>query len=169
MSRELPVVSHRWSLGRWRAQLAQAVDALPATPEASRRVALALALGAFFGFSPFLGLQTLLAMGIALLARLDKTWVFVGLNLNLPFVLPAYYLGVTMAGRSLVGGAGCSGQAAAELLAQSWLSREFWRLVADTSVGCFRPFVAGSMFGAACVALSVYLVSKAVLDARVRR
>lgn len=169
MSRDSTVVSHRWSLGRWRAQLAQAVDALPASPEASHRVALALALGAFFGFSPFLGLQTLFAMGIALLARLNKTWVFVGLNLNLPFVLPAYYLGVTLAGRSLVGGTGCSGQAVADLLAHSWLSREFWRLVAYTSAGCFRPFVAGSLVGGACVAACVYLVSKAALNARAKR
>ncbi|PYR27245.1 MAG: DUF2062 domain-containing protein, partial [Acidobacteria bacterium] len=53
------------------------------TPE---RTAAAFALGVFFGFSPFLGLHTLLALAVAFLLNLNRVAVLLGVYSNLPWV-----------------------------------------------------------------------------------
>lgn len=146
----------------WRSWAARvlAVDEPPA------RVAAAVALGVFFGFSPFFGLQTLLAMSGAVLLRLNKVVVFVGLNANLPWIMLPWYAGTTMAAAAVMG-AGRPG---------AWA--DIQQAVAAASVtqiwnGAFGallwPFLVGATVGAAMAALVSYVVVASVLHARARR
>ena len=57
------------------------------------RVALALAIGVFISFTPFLGFQTLLALLVAAVARLNAAVVVTGTWLNLPWFMPFVYAG----------------------------------------------------------------------------
>ena len=63
------------------------------TPE---RTAAAFALGVFFGFSPFLGLHTILGVVFAFLLNLNRVAVLLGVYSNLPWVIGPYYAFVTM-------------------------------------------------------------------------
>jgi uncharacterized protein (DUF2062 family) len=81
-------------------QLTATLSRLPDTPE---RVALAFAIGVFFGFSPFLGLQTLLGIALAFYLRLSRVAVLLGTWVNLPFVVPVYYAVATEMGARMLG------------------------------------------------------------------
>ena len=72
------------------------------TPE---RTAAAFALGVFFGFSPFLGLHTVLGIIFAFLLNVNRVAVLLGIYSNLPWIIGAYYF--LRAGLSLgdIGGA----------------------------------------------------------------
>ena len=67
---------------RWLDQLLHTHD----TPE---RTAAAYAVGVFFGFSPFLGLHTLLGLVVAFTFNLNRVAVLLGVYSNLPWILPA--------------------------------------------------------------------------------
>jgi len=56
-----------------------------ASPE---KLGLAVALGVFCGLSPLLGLQTLLALGLAWALRLNKLAVLIGLQISAPPLMP---------------------------------------------------------------------------------
>jgi uncharacterized protein (DUF2062 family) len=62
------------------------------------RVALALALGVFISFTPFLGFQTLLALLAATVFRLNPAVVVTGTWLNLPWFMPFVYAGALKVG-----------------------------------------------------------------------
>lgn len=55
--------------------------------EPPERVALAFAVGVFIGFSPLLGLQTLLAVAVAVAFRLNKPAIITGAYLNNPWTI----------------------------------------------------------------------------------
>ncbi|MFZ4626971.1 MAG: DUF2062 domain-containing protein [Blastocatellia bacterium] len=55
--------------------------------ESPERIALALALGVAVGFSPLLGLQTLLALGLASLLGLNRWATLAGSYLNNPWTM----------------------------------------------------------------------------------
>ena len=80
---------------RWLEQLLHTHD----TP---KRTAAAFALGVFFGFSPFLGLHTILGLAFAFLFNLNRVAVILGVYSNLPWILPAYYTLATVAGAALL-------------------------------------------------------------------
>jgi len=63
------------------------------TPE---RTAAAFALGVFFGFSPFLGLHTILGILIAFLFSMNRVAVLLGVYSNLPWIIAPYYAFVTL-------------------------------------------------------------------------
>ena len=63
----------------------------------------AYALGVFFGFSPFLGLHTVLGLAFAFLFSLNRVAVLLGVYSNLPWILPAYYTLATIAGAAILG------------------------------------------------------------------
>lgn len=144
--------------------VARAMHVVVSSTERPHRVALALALGAFFGFSPFLGLQTVLAMGVAYASGLNLALVFVALNFSLPVMLP-YFAGVTVLANHVVGGASCTGAQLSGLLANSPFSGAFWQVAFDASVGCAWPFVTGSLAGAAAVACGVYFATLGTIRA----
>jgi uncharacterized protein (DUF2062 family) len=66
------------------------------------RVALALAVGVFISCTPFLGFQTLLALLVAAVARLNAAVVVTGTWLNLPWFMPFVYAGALKLGAWLL-------------------------------------------------------------------
>ena len=66
------------------------------------RVALALAVGVFISFTPFLGFQTLLALLVAAVVRLNAAVVVTGTWLNLPWFMPFVYAGALKLGAWLL-------------------------------------------------------------------
>src|SRR5215471_10343276 len=80
---------------RWFEQLLHTHD----TP---KRTAAAYAVGVFFGFSPFLGLHTILGLVVAFAFNLNRVAVLLGVYSNLPWILPAYYTLATMAGAAML-------------------------------------------------------------------
>ena len=55
------------------------------------RVALALAIGVFISCTPFWGLQTVLALAVATICRLNRAVTVTGAWLNLPWFAPLVY------------------------------------------------------------------------------
>jgi uncharacterized protein len=66
------------------------------------RVALALAIGVFISFTPFLGFQTLLALLVATVFRLNAAVVITGTWINLPWFMPFVYAGALKVGALLL-------------------------------------------------------------------
>ena len=69
------------------------------TPE---RTAAAYALGVFLGFSPFLGLHTLVAVILAFVLNLNRVAVLMGVYSNLPWIIAGYYAFTTMMGAAIL-------------------------------------------------------------------
>ena len=74
------------------------LDALLHIQDTPERTAAAFALGVFFGFSPLLGLHTLLDVFPAFLLNLNRVAVLLGVYSNLPWIIAPYYAFATMAG-----------------------------------------------------------------------
>jgi uncharacterized protein (DUF2062 family) len=70
--------------------------------ESPWRVALALAVGVFISFTPFWGFQTLLALLVATLSRLNRAVTVAGTWLNLPWFAPFVYAGAVKLGAWLL-------------------------------------------------------------------
>ena len=66
------------------------------------RVALALAVGVFISFTPFVGFQTLLALLVAAACRLNAAVLVTGTWLNLPWFMPFVYAGALKLGAALL-------------------------------------------------------------------
>src|SRR5919202_7054512 len=81
----------------------QWLDHLLHTHDTPQRTAAAYALGVFFGFSPVLGLHTVLGLVFAFALNLNRVAVLLGIYSNLPWILPAYYTLTTVAGAALIG------------------------------------------------------------------
>lgn len=86
-----------------REKLTQLTATLSRLPDTPQRVALAFAIGVFFGFSPFLGFQTLLGISLAFYFRLSRVAVVAGTWVNLPFFVPVYYAVATELGARMLG------------------------------------------------------------------
>jgi uncharacterized protein (DUF2062 family) len=147
---------------RWLDQLLHTHD----TPE---RTAVAYALGVFFGFSPVLGLHTLLGLGLAFAFRLNRVAVLLGVYSNLPWILPAYYSLATLLGATILG-----------VKVPPNLLRDLQGALADASWADFRHlghaltpllwgYVLGSTIGAVILALIAYRVALAMIIAHRRR
>jgi uncharacterized protein len=83
-------------------QAAARLAALLALDDPPWRVALALAVGVFISFTPFWGFQTLLALLIATVARLNRAVTVAGTWLNLPWFAPFVYAGAVKLGSWLL-------------------------------------------------------------------
>jgi uncharacterized protein (DUF2062 family) len=83
---------------QWRQWLATLVS----LDESPWRMALALAVGVFISFTPFLGFQTLLALLVATVARLNLALTIAGTWLNLPWFAPFVYAGAVWIGSVLL-------------------------------------------------------------------
>lgn len=66
------------------------------------RIALALAVGVFISCTPTFGFQTLLALLVATVARLNRAATVTGAWLNLPWVAPFVYAGALKLGEMLL-------------------------------------------------------------------
>jgi uncharacterized protein (DUF2062 family) len=78
------------------------LDQLLHTHDTPQRTAAAYALGVFLGFSPVLGLHTVLGLTCAFLLNLNRIAVLLGIYSNLPWLVPAYYSLATVAGAAIL-------------------------------------------------------------------
>jgi uncharacterized protein (DUF2062 family) len=135
------------------------LDQLLHTHDTPQRTAAAFALGVFFGFSPFLGLHTVLGLAVAFALNLNRVAMLLGIYSNLPWILPAYYTVATVAGAAMLG---------AEI--PDGLLRDFTAAVADVSwtdfkllAGSLAPlawaYMLGSTLGALILAAIAYRVA----------
>jgi uncharacterized protein (DUF2062 family) len=85
-------VSTEGRVARWRAgfrqRLRTKLNELSGAHETPRRLAVAVGIGVLCGCSPFLGFQTLIALGAAFLFRLNKLAVLIGLQISVPPITP---------------------------------------------------------------------------------
>lgn len=136
--------------------------------DSPRRTAAAFAVGVFLSFSPLLGLQILLAALIALVWRLNKVAVFVGLNTNLPWLVVPWYAGTTwLASRWM--GAGATAPDWTAIMAHGWWTPEAWSAGVAALAPWMGPFLIGGTAGAGLVAATAYAVLCRVLDRRTLR
>ena len=149
---------------RWLGALLHIAD----TPE---RTAAAFALGVFFGFSPFLGLHTLLGIAFAFLLNLNRVAVLIGVYSNLPWIIAPYYAFATMA----VGAPitrhkippGFKSQIAA-LFQLSLFQGEFWHRLMVILRPWVWPYTVGSMIGAVVLSALAYPLALAFVTSRRR-
>ena len=124
------------------------------------RVALAFSLGVFFGFSPFVGLHTVMGLAAAVLFRLNKVAVLLGVCLNNPWVLVPYYAFATWVGLLVTGmpaGVELSKYGLSDILSQDfWFGVVAqWRLLIPAIVGSTLLSV---LFALAAYPLCVYAI-----------
>lgn len=141
------------------------LDQLLHTHDTPKRTAAAYAVGVFFGFSPFLGLHTILGLVVAFAFNLNRVAVLLGIYSNLPWILPAYYTLATMGGAALL-----------NVDVPPGLLKDFRLALTDASWGEFRSFAKtltpllwsyalGSLLGAAVLALTAYRASLTMIVA----
>jgi uncharacterized protein len=137
------------------------------TPE---RTAAAFALGVFFGFSPFLGLHTLLAITVAFLLNMNRVAALLGVYSNLPWVIAPYYAFATMAGSVITRTrvpVGLRAQLVA-LFDLSVFSGEFWHQLITILKPLLWPYAVGSTIGALILAAIAYPLALAFVTSRRR-
>jgi uncharacterized protein len=148
---------------RWLDTLLHVAD----TPE---RTAAAFAVGVFFGFSPFLGFHTLLAIVVAFLFDLNRVAALLGVYSNLPWIIAPYYAFATMAGAMMTHTRvpeGFRSQLGA-LFELSALGGEFWDKLITLLKPLLWPYAVGSTFGALILALIAYPLALAFVTSRRR-
>jgi uncharacterized protein (DUF2062 family) len=121
--------------------------------DSPRRIATAFSLGVFLGFSPFLGIHTLLGLGLAYLLRLNKVGVLVGVYINSPWLMVPYYGFATWFGIKITGMP--EGTTLPEISFHHIFGLEFWQ----TLVQQYRlliPAVVGSMILSVLFAVLAY-------------
>jgi uncharacterized protein (DUF2062 family) len=148
---------------RWLDTLLHVAD----TPE---RTAAAFAMGVFFGFSPFLGFHTVLAVIVAFLFNLNRVAALLGVYSNLPWIIAPYYAIVTMMGAKIIGRTPPEGFKAqlAALFELSVFHGEFWHQLITILKPLLWPYTVGSMIGAIVMAAIAYPLALAFVTSRRR-
>ena len=144
------------------------LDSLLHVDDTPQRTAAAFALGVFFGFSPFLGLHTILGVVFAFLLNLNRVAVLLGIYSNLPWIIAPYYVLATTVGGMITGDRVPPGFARqlAGLFELSVFTGEFWRELVEILRPLLWPYTAGSMIGAVILALAAYPVALAFVTSR---
>jgi uncharacterized protein (DUF2062 family) len=146
------------------------LDSLLHTDDTPERTAAAFALGVFLGFSPFLGLHTLLGIGLAFLLNLNRVSMLLGVYSNLPWVIAPYYGFVTMAGAVITNRPlppGLRRQLMA-LFDESFFGVQFWQQLAMLMRPLLVPYTVGSLLGAAVLGALAYPLALAFVESRRR-
>lgn len=146
---------------RWLSALLHIKD----TPQ---RTAAAFALGVFFGFSPFLGLHTIMAVALAFLLNLNRVAVLLGVYSNLPWIIGAYYASTTMLGAALLRTRLPEGfrDRLSDLFELSVLQGGFWKELSRLLMPLLWPFTVGSTLGAIVLAAAAYPLALAFINSR---
>ena len=146
----------------------RSLEQLLHTHDTPRRTAAAFALGVFFGFSPFLGLHTVLGLAFAFLFNLNRVAVILGVYSNLPWILPAYYTLATVAGAALLRVDVPPGLLDDLTRAVSEASWTEFRRVATTLTPLVWAYTVGSTAGALALAALAYRLSLTMILAHRR-
>lgn len=117
------------------------------------------------GFSPFLGLHTVIGLTLAFAFGLNRVAVLAGVWLNLPWIVAPYYAGATILGGWLTGYS-----TPPNFIGQIELSWGFptWRLRMESLGHLFRPLLLPFMLGSTLASLPIGLVSYRVTLAFLR-
>jgi uncharacterized protein (DUF2062 family) len=153
-----------------RALVRRWLDSLLHIDDTPERTAAAFALGVFFGFSPLLGLHTVLALALAFLLNLNRVATLLGVYSNLPWIIAPYYALATMVGARLTGNRiprGFRSQLGA-LFGLSMWHGEFWRRLVVIMKPLTLPYAVGSTFSALLLAAAAYQVALAFVTSRRR-
>ena len=153
-----------------RALIRRWLDALLHIDDTPERTAAAFALGVFFGFSPFLGLHTVLGVVAAFLLNLNRVAVLLGVYSNLPWIIAPYYAFATMAGARITGHKlppGLRSQLGA-LFELTVFGTEFWHRLITILKPLLWPYTVGSTFGALVLAALAYPLALAFVTSRRR-
>lgn len=149
----------------------QALEQLLHLHDSPSRTAAAFALGVFFSFSPFFGLQIVVSMAIAFAAGLNRLAVFVGLNANLPWFMAPWYAGTTAVAAVALGfslpptlGADLQG-----LLDLGWTTAAFRARARVMLLPLILPFLVGPTVGAALVGVGTFVLARGWLVRRAQR
>ncbi len=135
------------------------------TPE---RTAAAFAVGVFFGFSPLLGLHTLLGIIAAFVLNLNRVAVLLGVYSNLPWFLAPYYAIATMAGAELTGHHLPPNFRAqvGQLFALSLWHGAFWHRLVVVMRPLIWPYTVGSTLSALILAAAAYQLALTFVTSR---
>ena len=122
------------------------------TPE---RTALAYSIGIFLGFSPFVGLHTLVGLAVAFLFGLNRVAILLGVWTNTPWWIVPFYVIATWVGMWVTGFR--IDLASFKEILQSGMDRglmssNFWGFI-TSQWGLFLSFLIGSLI--LCTLLSV--------------
>ena len=135
--------------------------------ESPDRVAAAIALGVGVGFSPFMGVHFVLAIGLAFLFKLNKVDAALGQFVGNPWTLPPVFAAGYALGRMLLG------YDRTEVPNLPWdrlLHRDFWHAFTGPTL---RPrlasFLVGTLVLAALIGLVAYLLVRGALRIYHRR
>jgi uncharacterized protein (DUF2062 family) len=145
------------------------LDQMLHTHDTPERTAAAFALGVLLGFSPLLGLHTVLGLVIAFALSLNRVAVLLGIYSNLPWILPAYYTLTTMAGAAILRvpiKPKLLHDLSAAFREASWA--DFHHLT-HVLAPLAWSYVLGSTLGAIVLAIVAYRVSLAMIVAHRRR
>ena len=147
----------------------QCVDRLATLGDTPHRTALSFAIGVFLSFSPFLGLQILMAIAAAFALKLSRAALIIGLCSNLPWIMVPWYAATTAVGAAILRFPLTADFSAkmARLLESPVYRRAFWEQATDVFGPLLWSFVLGSTVGAAVLALSSYVVMARVLTTAV--
>jgi len=140
---------------------------LLAIDDPPERTALAFSIGVFIGFSPFLGLHTILATALAFVFRFNKIAIYTGTFINNPFltlvpiIIASYAIGAFLLGRPWhIPDEGL------ELLKNPHLfSGEYYRLLFVQSWNIVWPFSVGAMALSVVCSLIAYPLTLRALRA----
>src|SRR4029450_8279792 len=149
----------------WSSDTRRWFDQLLHTHDTPKRTALAYAVGVFFGFSPFLGLHTILGLVVAFAFNLNRVAVLLGVYSNLAWLLPAYYTWATMLGATIL-----------NVDVPPGLLKDFREALTDASWGEFRSlaktltpllwsYALGSTIGGIALAIAAYRASLTMIVA----
>jgi hypothetical protein len=135
--------------------------------EPPERVAAAIALGIGVGFSPFIGVHFLIAIGLAFLLRLNRFDALLGQFAGNPWTLPPVFAAGYALGRKLLR---FDRARVPDLPWDRLLHRDFWHAFTGPAL---RPrlasFIVGTTVVAALIGLSAYLVIRTALRIYHRR
>jgi hypothetical protein len=105
------------------------------------RTALAFAIGTFIGFSPLLGLHTILAALVSVVCRLNKLATLTGSFLSNPWTIAPIVAASWAIGRSIIGSPPV---ALPQASLSALLTAEFWQSIA-AQWRQLLPFAVGAM------------------------
>lgn len=137
----------------------RALERLLHTHDTPRRTAAAFAAGVFWGYSPVLGLHTLLGLVTGFAFNLNRVAILLGVYSNLPWTLAPYYTLATLAGAAIIGADVPPGILAQFRAALEGFSLQELGRVLRLLQPLFWSYVIGSTIGAILAAAVAYRLS----------
>jgi uncharacterized protein len=135
------------------------------THDTPARTAFAYGLGVVFGFSPVLGLHTILGLVFAFALNLNRVAVLLGVYTNLPWIMIPYYTLATWLGAAILGLEVPRAVVESLILAMENRSWVDFRKAATALKPFVWAFTLGSTLLAVVLGLIAYRVSFVVITA----